>query len=160
MTHRIRRMVTPLAFSSALSLVTLGCSAEQAVTDNDTWELTFSDEFDGDAVDTTKWDVLHRKNSHNNEKQYYLPEQATVADGILRITAVDEPYDGKDYCSARLESTFTQAYGKFEIRAKLPTTKGLWPAIWLLPRGVRWPSVRWMRRRVGVMRRCGRACRR
>lgn len=140
MTHRIRRMVTPLAFGSALSLVTLGCSAEQAVTDNDTWELTFSDEFDGDAVDTTKWDVLHRKNSHNNEKQYYLPEQAQVIDGVLRITATDEPYDGKDYRSARLESTFKQAYGKFEVRAKIPTTKGIWPAIWLLPRDVRWPT--------------------
>ncbi len=104
------------------------------------WTLTFSDEFDGDSIDTTKWDVLTRRDSFNNEKQYYLPEQASIVDGVLRITATNEPHDGKDYRSARLESRFTQAYGKFEIRAKIPTTKGIWPAIWLLPRGAQWPT--------------------
>lgn len=123
--------------------VSAGCALAQQTTEpqmsDDTWTLTFSDEFDGDEVDTTKWEVLTRKQSHNNEKEYYLPEQATVSDGILRITATDEPHDGQAYRSARLESWFTQAYGKFEVRAKVPTTKGHWPAIWLLPRTARWP---------------------
>lgn len=103
------------------------------------WELTFSDEFEGDAVDTDKWEVLTREHSYNNELQYYLPEHASVANGKLRITATDEPYNGKAYQSARLESWFSQAYGRFEARAKIPTTKGIWPAIWLLPRDVQWP---------------------
>ena len=38
------------------------------------------------------------------EKQYYLPEQASIVDGMLRITSTDEPLDGKAYRSARLES--------------------------------------------------------
>ncbi len=122
-----------------VSLFARGIYAQQ-LEDPTRWTLTFSDEFEGKAVDTDKWDVLTRKDSYNDEKQYYLPEQASIVDGMLRITATDEPYDGKAYRSARLESRFAQAYGKFEIRAKIPTTKGIWPAIWLLPRGAQWPT--------------------
>ncbi|MBL4689552.1 MAG: glycoside hydrolase family 16 protein, partial [Nannocystaceae bacterium] len=104
------------------------------------WELTFSDEFDGPDIDLDKWEILTRKDSYNNEKQYYLPAQASIVDGMLRITATNEPHDGKAYRSARLESWFTQAYGRFEARAKLPTTKGIWPAFWLLPRTGEWPN--------------------
>jgi len=103
------------------------------------WTLTFSDEFDGDAVDTDKWEVLTREESHNEELQYYLPEMASIVDGKLRITATDEPYKDKAYRSARLESWYTQAYGRFEARAKVPTTQGFWPAFWLLPRSGNWP---------------------
>lgn len=104
------------------------------------WELTWQDEFDGDAIDAEKWEVLTRKNNHNREKQFYLPDHVAVADGNLVITATDEPYDGKDYRSGRVFSWFTQQYGRFEARAKVPTTKGIWPAIWMLPRGVKWPT--------------------
>ena len=119
-----------------LSASYLGAQENDDVT---RWELTFSDEFEGDAVDTDKWEVLTRKDNYNNELQYYLPKYATIVDGKLRITTTDEPHDGKAYQSARLESWFSQAFGRFEIRAKIPTTKGIWPAIWLLPRNVAWP---------------------
>jgi beta-glucanase (GH16 family) len=138
----LNRTLGLILAGSLFAMPSTGCAAApEGVTklDSPEWEMTFSDEFDGEAVDTAKWDVLTRKNNHNNEKQYYLPQQASIVDGVLRITATDEPYDGKDYRSARLESTFAQAYGKFEVRAKIPTTKGIWPAIWLLPRDVRWP---------------------
>lgn len=104
------------------------------------WELTWQDEFEGDALDAEKWEVLTRKKNHNRELQYYLPEHVAVADGHLVITATDEPFDGKNYRSGRVFSWFTQPYGRFEARAKVPTTKGIWPAIWMLPRGVKWPS--------------------
>lgn len=104
------------------------------------WQLKWSDEFDGAAVDTTKWDVLTRKNSFNEEKQYYLPEQASIVSGKLRITATNQPFDGKAYRSARLESKPTWKYGRFEVLAKVPTTKGIWPAAWLFPNGVAWPT--------------------
>jgi beta-glucanase (GH16 family) len=127
------------AYTAAIGSLIVGCAHAQQHAESTAWELTFSDEFDGTAVDTDKWEVLNRKNSHNNELQYYLPEQASIVDGMLRLTATDEPFDGKAYRSARLESWFTQAYGRFEARAKLPTTKGIWPAIWLLPRTAKWP---------------------
>jgi beta-glucanase (GH16 family) len=103
------------------------------------WTLTWHDEFDGPGIDLTKWEVLTRRDSYNQEKQYYLPAQAAVAEGLLRITSVLEPYEGKPYRSARLEGRFEQAHGRFEIRAKIPTTQGMWPALWLLPRTKRWP---------------------
>src|SRR5262245_61926543 len=45
------------------------------------WRLTFHDEFDGTALNTTNWEAMDRQNSFNNEKQYYRPEQVTVANG-------------------------------------------------------------------------------
>jgi beta-glucanase (GH16 family) len=105
------------------------------------WTLTWHDEFDGPKVDPAKWEVVSQRDSHNNEKQYYVPEQATMTpDGMLRITATNEPLEGKLYRSARLHSIFTQRYGRFECRAKLPSTQGMWPAFWLLPRPANWPK--------------------
>ncbi len=132
-----RRLTTCAA---AIGSVFAGCAHTPHASEPPIWELTFSDEFDGPEVDLDKWEVLTRKNNHNNEKQYYLPQQASIVDGMLRITATNDPHDGKAYRSARLESWFTQAYGRFEARAKLPTTKGIWPAFWLLPRTAKWPQ--------------------
>ena len=103
------------------------------------WTLTWHDEFDGSEIDSSKWEVLTLRDSYNQEKQYYLPAQAAVAGGMLRLTSTDEPFEGKLYRSARLEGRYEQVYGRFEIRAKIPTTQGIWPALWLLPRTARWP---------------------
>lgn len=104
------------------------------------WRLVWHDEFEGTQVDDTKWNRIHLQNSHNNEKQYYLPEQASIVDNKLRITATNQPYDGKLYRSARLESDQQFAPGRFEARIDLPTTQGMWPAFWLLPNGTQWPT--------------------
>lgn len=104
------------------------------------WQLQWHDEFDGSSVDAEAWDVLTRQNSFNNEKQYYVPQQASVADGKLRITATNQPLANKSYRSARLESRQAFAPGRFEARIDLPTTQGMWPAFWLLPNGVQWPT--------------------
>jgi len=51
------------------------------------------------------------------------------------ITAKKEDYQGFQYTSAKLKTSgkFSKKYGKFEIKAKLPTGKGYWPAIWMMP---------------------------
>jgi beta-glucanase (GH16 family) len=73
----------------------------------------------------------------NNELQYYTDDlsNASVANGILKITARKENKEGKAYTSARLvtKNKGDFLYGRFEIKAKLPTGKGTWPAIWMLP---------------------------
>lgn len=117
------------------------------------WKLVWSDEFNGTEIDRTKWDFetgngFRTDNGQwvggwgNNELEYYTdrPENAYVADGALHIRAVKETYKGCQYTSARLRTRksdktalFNKAYGRFEFRAKLPTGKGVWPAIWLLP---------------------------
>ena len=105
-------------------------------------ELVWSDEFNGTAVDTTKWEYMIGDGSTygipgwgNNEKQYYRAENATVANGELTITAKQEWFGGKQYTSARLRTLNRGdwTYGRFEMRAKLPVGQGMWPAFWMLP---------------------------
>ena len=103
------------------------------------WQLVWQDEFEGPSIDEAKWEVLTRQNSFNEELQFYVPQQASIADGRLRITATDERKADKRYRSARLESWDEWSHGRFEARIDLPTTKGMWPAFWLLPRTVKWP---------------------
>lgn len=102
------------------------------------YQLVWSDEFDGEHLDTTKWN--YNVGGHgwgNNELQFYTdarPENARLAGGTLRITAIHEPWEGKEFTSARLttKGKADWTYGRFEIRAKLPSGVGTWPAIWLL----------------------------
>ncbi|WP_276499302.1 glycoside hydrolase family 16 protein [Pontibacter litorisediminis] len=99
----------------------------------------WADEFDYTGKpDAGKWG--YDTGGHgwgNNELQYYTENlsNATVAGGTLTITARKEQRDGKDYTSARLvtKNKGDFLYGRFEVRAKLPTGRGTWPAIWMLP---------------------------
>jgi beta-glucanase (GH16 family) len=82
----------------------------------------------------------------NRELQYYTAsreENARVEDGTLVIEARKEPYEGHDYTSASLitKGKATWLYGRVEVRAKLPTGKGMWPAIWMLGGNI--PEVGW-----------------
>jgi beta-glucanase (GH16 family) len=101
-------------------------------------DLVWSDEFNTDgAPDASKWayDIGTGENGWgNNEQQYYRSENAVVEGGSLKITAKAESFGGKDYTSARLktEGLYDFTYGKVEIRAKLPTGSGTWPALWML----------------------------
>lgn len=106
------------------------------------WEKVWSDEFDYTGLpDPTKWSYDTENNDDgwgNNEAQFYTverPENSYVSDGTLKITARKESLGGKEYTSARLitKGQGDWTYGRFEIRAKLPSGRGMWPAIWMLP---------------------------
>ncbi|WP_372948952.1 family 16 glycosylhydrolase [Mariniphaga sp.] len=110
--------------------------------EKDNWQLVWSDEFDTDGLpDTTKWNYDTRGNEYgwgNNEKQWYPvadPDNVYIRDGILTITAIKEPTFGKEYSSARLttKGKGDWKYCKVEVRAKVPSGRGTWPAIWMLP---------------------------
>jgi beta-glucanase (GH16 family) len=121
----------------------------EVATPGSDFQLVWQDEFDGDTVDDTKWSLSINNPVFNNELQLYtdLPDNAFIEEGHLVIQAIkpEESYMGRDYTSAKL-TTLAKAdwlYGRFEIRAKLPTGQGLWPAFWLLPSQGRyggWPS--------------------
>ncbi len=99
----------------------------------------WSDEFDYNGLPSSqKWGYdLGGSGWGNNELQYYTNDisNASVADGKLTITVRKEYVNGKDYTSARLVSKGKGdfLYGRIEAKAKLPTGKGTWPAIWMLP---------------------------
>jgi beta-glucanase (GH16 family) len=118
------------------------------------WTLVWHDEFEGDAVDRSKWDFdlgngFFDYRNHawvpgwgNEELQYYTdsPTNVTVQDSLLTIRAVKEALHGCGYTSARLKTRkrdgtplFTTTYGRIEFRARVPWGKGLWPALWMLP---------------------------
>ena len=103
------------------------------------YDVAWFDEFDGNSLDTTKWTAANTNNTTNNSLQDYLPEQVSVSDGSLRILSENESSRGLPYRSGLVESTAYQKYGRWDVRAKLPTSKGMWPAIWLLA-DAPWPS--------------------
>jgi beta-glucanase (GH16 family) len=111
--------------------------------------LVFADEFDVDgAPNPNVWSFDTGGNGWgNNELQFYTdrPENAIVQNGFLIITAKEENFQGKAYTSARIktQNLFSQKYGRFEARIKLPLGKGLWPAFWMLGSNfnqVGWPQ--------------------
>lgn len=120
------------------------------------WKLVFSDEFDGQQLDQTKWNVYEDCwGGGNQERECYTsrPENLSLHDGYLdlaarfehasgpslpldlRVPGVEPPVASKPFTSAKISTLgrFSLTYGRVEVRARLPKGQGLWPAIWLLP---------------------------
>ena len=114
--------------------------AQKQVNSKNDWKLIWQDEFNGTELDSSKWNVLIREQSKHNELQYYVPDEVYVENGVLRIRSRIRKYGSQEYTSGRLDTDgkFAPVYGRFEIRAKLPSGKGLWPAHWLYPQERDW----------------------
>jgi beta-glucanase (GH16 family) len=110
-------------------------------------DLVWSDEFNSNgAVSNSNW--FHQTQLpaggswFNGEVQHYtnLLTNSSVANGFLNIVAKKEPYTNqgitKQYTSARLNSKFAFLYGRIDVRAKIPTQQGTWPAIWMLGKNI------------------------
>lgn len=104
------------------------------------WRLVWRDEFNGKKLDPKKWNVLTREQSKHHELQYYVPDEAFVEGGCLRLRSRIRNYGSQAYTSGRVDTKgkFAPVYGRFEIRARLPGGKGLWPAHWLYPENRDW----------------------
>eukprot|EP00928_Gymnodinium_smaydae_P082579 TRINITY_DN65903_c0_g1_i1.p1 TRINITY_DN65903_c0_g1~~TRINITY_DN65903_c0_g1_i1.p1 ORF type:complete len:415 (+),score=27.52 TRINITY_DN65903_c0_g1_i1:40-1284(+) len=124
---------------AALGRASAGALAMVDVPPADPDHLVWSDEFDYTGPpDPQKWSFdIGGHGFGNNELQYYTDskENAWVENNTLRIRAVKEPFENRSYTSAKL---FTKGfaswqYGRVEVRLKLPTARGSWPAAWMLP---------------------------
>lgn len=132
---RFLRIATPAALLAAVVVAPGQASAA----------TVFSDDFDGPAgaaVDGSKWTQETGDNVNNHELQWYTQGTNNASldgNGDLVITAKQEGgntcwYGPCTYTSARLNTSgkFTQTYGHFEARMKLPRGQGMWPAFWAL----------------------------
>ncbi|MBV9991148.1 MAG: glycoside hydrolase family 16 protein [Alphaproteobacteria bacterium] len=159
---RVRTKITTALLASAVALL---CGTEA----NAGGKLTFQDNFDTLSLwdgHTGTWgtdfwyDPLNGPGNtleNNGEQEWYINSNFPLTQGVKPWTTTK---DGKlilkgrhapkkiqslisnyKYTSGELNSyhSFSQTYGYFEMRAKLPTTQGVWPAFWLLPADGSWP---------------------
>ena len=109
------------------------------------WEQTLAEEFDGTAVNESLWNV-HTSN-YWDKRTHFSRDNVVLGDGMARLHYEkktgfqnDDPNDtsavqNSPYCCGILNSygKWTQRYGYFEARMKLPRAPGLWPAFWTMP---------------------------
>lgn len=101
------------------------------------YHLVWSDDFDGEKLDSRKWyPLIDCSGRGNNELQCYTnrEENVRVRNGQLELMALAEDYSGRNFTSGRVHASGPGwTYGWFEARARLPKGMHLWPAIWLVP---------------------------
>ena len=151
---KIALLVLTFTFSIEISAIVFAGAPGRI--DYNTMHIEWSDEFDGDSLNTDYWDYQTGDGSDygipgwgNNEKQWYRQENVTVSDGMLAITAKEEKRGGKDYTSGRIRTwdgagnkpKVSIGYGYLEAKMRIPSNKGIWPAFWMLGNnGKTWPS--------------------
>lgn len=124
-----------------------GQTSPQPMGQTSGWTMVFNDEFDGASLDTGKWLTCYPYGTSagcdhgNGELQWYQPANVSVSNGMLLLTGKSESSNGHSYTSGMVATSgkFSQTYGYMEMKAKLPTGKGYWPAFWLIPEDDSWP---------------------
>lgn len=118
-------------------------------TSDTTWRLTFEDTFSRPTINSSVWNVRQCPCYHNGT---WTPDAVTVHDGMLQIkTELQRTTDGAIRSTSghvnsstvwRSTGGFSQRFGKFEVRAKVPGAPGISPAMWMMPDDahVCWPA--------------------
>jgi len=157
MRHLIALAIAALPFASAAqSLTANNYAVDEQMPGPADAKLVWADEFDGAALDTSKWRYDTARNKlgwYNGELQYYgaRAQNVRVESGHLIIEARRETltpaqfpdWGGQAYTSGKIVTQGKAAwtYGFYEVRAKLPCARGTWPAIWMLPEAATpWPD--------------------
>ncbi len=121
-------------------VLTLSLAVGRSLAAAPDWRLVWEDDFE--SFDNGRWEAVKSFEPTNNSLHAYLPSQVAIEAGKLVITSTDKPIDRFAYRSGLVASRESRKHGRWEVRAKLPTTPGMWPAIWLLPEieSHQWPS--------------------
>ncbi len=124
------------------------CGAQVLKSNGTPWSCTFVDEFRGTQLDQTKWHPIDTEESTFSYGDCFLGDRnITVSNGVLKLSTIreDQPVTcdhpngpiTADYTSAAVTTNhkFSQAFGRYEIRAAMPASNGpgLQSALWMLP---------------------------
>ena len=162
----LHRLLGPIVVLALLSLHAPSASAQLSEPAEDPaskyvaegYRLVWADEFDQDGPpDPTKW-TYERGFVRNEELQWYQEDNARCENGLLVIEGRRERKPnpnhrpgGRDWRTSREHAEYTSSclitkglhewkFGRFEMRAKIDTRPGLWPAWWMLGVRGRWPA--------------------
>ena len=115
----------------------------------DGYTLDYADEFSGKELDTNTWGYDTGGNGWGNSEleNYTARNQNSFisSPGYLVIEARAEKFDNNNYTSARIKSQGKKSFtfGRIDMRAKIPTSPGMWPALWMLGDNITtngWPN--------------------
>lgn len=151
-------MRSTLLFAITVILITCSSPSGSEIEVPTGYQLVWSDEFnDGNKPDTSSWSYEYGF-VRNDELQWYQEDNASISDGLLIIEGRREQVPNPDWDSTstnwkkvRKYASYTSSsintrgkqtfqYGIFEVRARIDTAKGMWPAIWTLGVANRWPG--------------------
>ncbi len=154
----MKRIVAPILAMATLVLIS-STVAVAAETESDGYRLVWADEFENEGKPDPKNWTFEQGFVRNNEEQWYQPENAFCENGKLIIEARREDRkpnpiytpQGRDWRRKREFIAYTSAclitkglhswqYGRFEVKARIQTRDGLWPAIWFLGLTGGWPN--------------------
>jgi hypothetical protein len=142
-------LVRALPLPGALGLM-IGCATPTSAIaappmGPEVWALMWSDEFDGTALDASRWkwgSLPWGGTVHNSS----YASAITAADsylegGVLKLRCRKVTTDGKPWTEGfvHTQGKLDYTYGYAEIRAKYPNSKGAWPAFWMLSWSAGWP---------------------
>jgi len=146
----------PILLLSLVTLLSVSCNNNRNKANITThekpvkgYELVWADEFDGNNINLNNWSFeLWKAGKVNNEWQQYVEnsDNYILQDGRLFITATRTANNEKGgYASTRLSTQHKQefTYGYIEFRAKMPSGRGAWPALWMLGANIKevgWPA--------------------
>ena len=147
----MRKKILSIILTTTMVLGLIPCiPCVKQVKAESSWKLMWSDEFDGDSLNTNVWTRETGGSDGggwgNNELQYYTDrtENSYVSDGTLKIVAKRENYSNCRFTSARLKTAGKKSfkYGRMEARIKVNggNQDGVWPAFWMMgDDGTSWP---------------------
>lgn len=128
-----KSLVVPWISLLALGLIISAARAQ----DKPGWQMVWSDEFTDPVINASKWSFETGPANVNSELEYYSnsAKNAFVENGSLVIRSLKENVGGRNYTSSKMQTRMKGdwLYGRIEVKAKLPSGKGIWPAIWMMP---------------------------
>lgn len=139
------RCLSRTALAAGLVVALSVGAAAQSEAAPEGWELFWSDEFNGDQIDASKWSLCERGTPDWKNRMTDDPRCFEIGGGTLKLIGIvndDTENDPVPYLTGGVttQGKFEFQHGKIEIRARFKSAKGAWPALWMLGTKGRWPG--------------------